>query len=188
MRICTLASSAMRRCRYPTMRRSPGFPPGAFVPDPHELPDDDRHAWHDKRTRLRFSRISIARCADLVRYSASAWGPLSCSFHPITGARARGRPPCRRDLRPLRCRLCAEPAAAGLVTGVAVPLIRHARITGRPRWGMIAAGAGSPGHSPGNSPAPTLMTSCTASTPTKRPSSRAWQHESHPRRTYGRDH
>ena len=33
----------------------------------------------DERTLLRFSRISIARCTDLIRSSASAWGPLSVS-------------------------------------------------------------------------------------------------------------
>jgi len=48
----------------------------------------------DERTLLRFSRISIARCADLVRSSASAWGPLSRSVHPVTGAAARDQRPC----------------------------------------------------------------------------------------------
>jgi len=52
-------------------------------------------AGRDERTRLRFSRISIARCADLIRYSASAWGPLSRSVHPVTGARATDQRPCR---------------------------------------------------------------------------------------------
>lgn len=61
---------------------------------------------------------------------------------PLTGARARGRPAWRRTLRPLRSRLCAGPAAAGLDVGVAMPLIRHARMTGWPWWGVIAAGAG----------------------------------------------
>ena len=57
-------------------------------------------AGRDERTPLRFSRISIARCADLVRSPASAWGPLSRLVHPITGARARDQRPCARDLRP----------------------------------------------------------------------------------------
>ena len=55
---------------------------------------------HDERTLLRYSRISIARCADLVRSPASAWGPLSWSFHRVTGAGARDQRPCARDLRP----------------------------------------------------------------------------------------
>ncbi len=59
-------------------------------------------AGRDERTRLRFSRISIARCADLIRCSASAWGPLSWLVHPRTGARAT-------DLRPLR----TGPSAGG---------------------------------------------------------------------------
>jgi hypothetical protein len=50
-------------------------------------------AGHDERTRLRFSRISIARCADLIRSSASAWGPLSWSVHPVTAARATDQGP-----------------------------------------------------------------------------------------------
>jgi hypothetical protein len=57
-------------------------------------------AGRDKRTRLRFSRISIARCADVIRSSASAWGPLSQSVHRVTGARATDQRPCARDLRP----------------------------------------------------------------------------------------
>jgi len=57
-------------------------------------------AGRDERTRLRFSRISIARCADVIRSPASAWGPLSQSVHPVTGARATGQRPCARDLRP----------------------------------------------------------------------------------------
>ncbi|HYB48340.1 MAG TPA: hypothetical protein VED20_13445 [Streptosporangiaceae bacterium] len=52
-------------------------------------------AGRDERTPLRFSRISIARCADLVRCSASAWGPLSRSVHPVTRAAARDQGPCR---------------------------------------------------------------------------------------------
>jgi hypothetical protein len=72
-------------------------------------------ARHDKRTLLRFSRISIARCADLVRSSASAWGPVSWSFHPITAARATGRPPCRRGPSALA-------AQAVRRTGLACPL------------------------------------------------------------------
>ena len=47
-------------------------------------------AGRDERTRLRFSRISIARCADLIRYSASAWGPLSRSVHPRHGSTRHG--------------------------------------------------------------------------------------------------
>ena len=57
-------------------------------------------AERDKRTRLRFSRISIARCADLVRSPASAWGPLSPSVHRVTGARATDQRPCAQDLQP----------------------------------------------------------------------------------------
>ena len=57
-------------------------------------------AGRDKRTRLRFSRISIARCADLVRSSASARGPLSGSVHPVREARATDQRPCAQDLRP----------------------------------------------------------------------------------------
>ena len=57
-------------------------------------------AGRDERTLLRFSRISIARCADLIRSSASSWGPLSQSVHPVTGARATGQRPYVRDLRP----------------------------------------------------------------------------------------
>ena len=60
---------------------------------------------------------------------------------PLAGARAGvGLPgpgpfgPCGAD--------CAGPAAAGLDVGVAMPLIRHARMTGWPWWGVIAAGAG----------------------------------------------
>ena len=45
---------------------------------------------HDERTLLRFSRISIARCADLIRSPASAWGPLSRSVHPVTGSACQG--------------------------------------------------------------------------------------------------
>ena len=54
----------------------------------------------DERTLLRLSRISIARCADLIRSSAYAWGPLSWSVHPVTGARATDQRPCAGDLRP----------------------------------------------------------------------------------------
>ena len=57
-------------------------------------------AGRDKRTRLRFSRISIARCADLVRSSASARGPLSGSVHPVREVRATDQRPCAQDLRP----------------------------------------------------------------------------------------
>ena len=57
-------------------------------------------AGRDERTRLRFSRISIARCADVIRSSASAWGPLSQSVHRVTGARATDQRPCAQDLRP----------------------------------------------------------------------------------------
>jgi len=60
-----------------------------------QLPDDDvttlvsiGSSGHDERTRLRFSRISNARCADMIRSSASAGGPLSWSVHPVTAARA----------------------------------------------------------------------------------------------------
>ena len=56
-------------------------------------------AERDERTRLRFSRISIARCADLVRSPASASGPLSPSVHPVTAARATDQRPCAQDLR-----------------------------------------------------------------------------------------
>ena len=57
-------------------------------------------AGRDERTLLRLSRISIARCADLIRSSAYAWGPLSWSVHPVTAARATDQRPCARDLRP----------------------------------------------------------------------------------------
>ena len=57
-------------------------------------------AGRDERTLLRLSRISIARCADLIRSSAYAWGPLSWSVHPVTGARATDQRPCAGDLRP----------------------------------------------------------------------------------------
>jgi hypothetical protein len=57
-------------------------------------------AGRDERTCLRFSRISIARCADVIRSSASAWGPLSQSVHRVTGARATDQRPCAQDLRP----------------------------------------------------------------------------------------
>ncbi len=40
--------------------------------------------------RLRLSRISIARCADVIRSSASAGGPLSQSVHRVTGAPRHG--------------------------------------------------------------------------------------------------
>ena len=73
-------------------------------------------AGHDERTRLRFSRISIARCADLIRSSASAWGPLSQSVHPVTGAPATDQRPRAQDLRP---------GGVGSTAEVARPL-RHA--------------------------------------------------------------
>ena len=63
----------------------------------------------DERTLLRLSRISIARCADLIRSSAYAWGPLSESVHPVTGARATDQRPCAGDLR-----LVGEGSTAGL--------------------------------------------------------------------------
>ncbi len=57
-------------------------------------------AGRDERTLLRLSRISIARCADLIRSSAYAWGPLSWSVHPVAAARATDQRPCAGDLRP----------------------------------------------------------------------------------------
>jgi hypothetical protein len=57
-------------------------------------------AGRDERTRLRFSRISISRCADVVRYSASASGPLSQSVHPVTGYAPRTNVPAAQGLRP----------------------------------------------------------------------------------------
>jgi hypothetical protein len=51
-------------------------------------------ARHNERPRLRFSRISIARCADHVRYSASAWGSLVPVIPPhYESARHRPRSP-----------------------------------------------------------------------------------------------
>jgi hypothetical protein len=47
-------------------------------------------AGRDKRTHLRFSRISIARCADLVRSSASAWVLCHDQVHPVIAAPAHG--------------------------------------------------------------------------------------------------
>jgi hypothetical protein len=70
-------------------------------------------AGRDERTLLRFSRISIARCADVIRSSASAWGPLSWSVHPVAGARATGQRPCAQDLRPGRRWQYGRTPAAG---------------------------------------------------------------------------
>jgi hypothetical protein len=57
-------------------------------------------AGRDERTLLRLSRISIARCADVIRSSAYAGSPLSQSVHRVTAARATDQRPCARDLRP----------------------------------------------------------------------------------------
>jgi len=65
-------------------------------------------AGRDKRTRLRFSRISIARCADLVRSSASASGPLSQSVHPVRGVRTTDQRPCCKGLSARRLRQTAH--------------------------------------------------------------------------------
>jgi hypothetical protein len=67
-------------------------------------------AGRDERTLLRLSRISIARCADLIRSSAYAWGPLSWSVHPVAAARATDQGPCAGDLRPGRCGQCGRTA------------------------------------------------------------------------------
>ena len=75
--------------RVPGGRNSRPTLPGAQLVQP----------GRDERTRLRFSRISIARCADVIRSSASASGPLSPSVHRVTGARATGQRPCAQDLR-----------------------------------------------------------------------------------------
>ena len=107
-----IASSLPRGHISRVPKRCPGAAPARSLKAP--APDATRRgaharrrlerkvirAGHDERTRLRFSRISIARCADLIRSSASAWGPLSWSVHPVTAARATDQRPCAQDLRP----------------------------------------------------------------------------------------
>jgi hypothetical protein len=85
---------------------------------------------HDERTRLRLSRISITRSADLLRDSASFRGPLSCSPHPAAGARARDqRPPLDRT---------SSPGSPGRIPDKADPAPLPAQPTARPGPGSSA--------------------------------------------------
>jgi len=66
---------------------------------------------NDERTPLRFSRISIARCADLIRSSASAWGPLSLVSPPRHGSTRHGPRSLRTGPSVRRRSGTAEPSA-----------------------------------------------------------------------------
>jgi hypothetical protein len=65
-------------------------------------------ARRDERTRLRFSRISIARCADLIRSPASTWGPLSSVSPPRHGTTRHGPTSLRAGPSARRCGDTAE--------------------------------------------------------------------------------
>ena len=107
-------------------------------------------AGRDERTRLRFSRISIARCADLIRCSASAWGPLSWPVHPVTGSTRHGPTSLRTGFSARRWRGSGETPAAGDggrdLAGMAV-LAAHAS-DGAVRYPAcpVQSGASQPGR------------------------------------------
>ena len=95
-------------------------------------------AGRDERTLLRLSRISIARCADLIRSSAYAWGPLSWSVHPVAAARATDQRPCAGDLRPggagSTAGLRREVADASWPSRRSRPLMPGGVLSGYPAW------------------------------------------------------
>ena len=85
---------------------------GAAHPQ-RRLPRKVIQAGRDERTLLRFSRISIARCADLVRSSAYAWGPLSQVSPPRHGSARHGPTSLRTGPSAGRRRRYGRTAAAG---------------------------------------------------------------------------
>ena len=85
---------------------------GAAHPQ-RRLPRKVIQAGRDERTLLRFSRISIARCADLVRSSAYAWGPLSQVSPPHHGSARHGPTSLRTGPSAGRRRQYGRTAAAG---------------------------------------------------------------------------
>ena len=89
----------------------------------------------DERTRLRLSRISIARSADLVRDSASLLGPLSLviPLHPggpRQGPRSLSLPVTTwLSDKPVLVRLAASPDAVEWASRIECGLVRITTVT-----------------------------------------------------------